>query len=748
MPRQPESFEDAPAPDERPPDIHLSEYWAILVKCRRLVLLSVAAALTAALVFSALTGPSYLATVVLFAEREQGSPLDPNWKPLVSGAYDPGFLPTQTRLLKSREVATRVVRKLNLVENRELNPGWPGLLGAGPKSRSASSGEAAVIAMAEELRERIQVNPVPGTNLLELSYAGPSPKMAADVANAVAEAYIDWNLEAKFQIVAQASKFLTAQIEQLKKELEAKQTELLDFGGEKNFVSKDPQTNAPPQSLDALNRDYAAAVTDRIAKEARYYEMRTARPEAIADSLSNGLVTQLSNDQARLERDYAEKLNLFKPEWPAMQELKAQIEKGRQHLDSVIAKTVAQARDTARSDYETALRREESLKEPLQAQQSQVIASTNLRVEVETKRALLDSLSKRQAETEMISRLAGERASNVRVVDRALAPSSRFRPSYTRNGLVALLAGVAIGVGLAFFFSYLDRSLRTPEQVEQYLQLPALGVIPAVGPAGTRNGHIYGPWRRRRKKRKTLTGEPDAIELLPKLEPHSRVAESYRAFRTALLLSQAGGIKSIVITSGFSQEGKTATALNLAVVLGQLGKRVLLVDADLHRPHLHEILHVPDRTGLVSILAESLEPGRALVKTDVQGVWFVPAGPASPNPSGLLSSEAMGGFLDFARANFDYVVLDASPVMPVADALLLANQTDGVVLCVHGGKTPREQVARVRDRLQRSNVRILGVLINNLVEEPDAYPVGGYAAYTTVIADAARRDVAGTARMP
>ena len=734
MPRESEFSEGFSNLEERPGEIRFSELWAILVKYRRLILAAVGAALTLAVLVSVLTGPSYLATVVLSAEREQGSPLDPNWKPLVNGGYDPGFLPTQMRLLKSREVAARVVRKLNLLEKRGL-----GLadLTASDRGRSPASQEDAVIAAAEKLRDGIQVNPVPGTNLLELSFAASSPRIASDVANAVAEAYIDWNLEAKFQIVTQASKFLTEQIEQLKNELELKQKQLLDAGGEKGVVSTDPQTNAPTQSLDALNRDYAAAVTDRIAKEARYYEIRTARPDAIADGLSDGLVTQLSNDQARLERDYAEKLNLFKPEWPAMQQLKAQIGKGRQHLDSVIAKTVEKARETAKSDYEAALRREEGLKNALGAQQAQAIASSNLRVEVETKRALLDSLSKRQAETEMISRLGEERASNVRIVDRALPPTSRFKPSYTRNGLMALLAGSAIGVGLALFLSHLDRTLRTPEQVEQYLQLPTLGVIPAVGAAGSRHGYIYGPWRLLKKKSEKVNGGGDAIELLPKREPRSRVAENYRSFRTALLLSQAGGVKSIVITSGFPQEGKTATAVNLSVVLGQLGKRVLLVDADLHRPHLHEVLRVSNRSGLVSILAEGLEPARALVRAELQGVWFVPAGPVSPNPSGLLSSEAMGGFLDYARANFDYVVLDASPVMPVADALLLANQTDGAVLCVHGGKTPREQVLRVRDRLVRSNVRILGVLINNLVEEAEAYQAGGYAAYTSSVGDAA-----------
>ncbi|HSS44606.1 MAG TPA: CpsD/CapB family tyrosine-protein kinase, partial [Thermoanaerobaculia bacterium] len=225
------------------------------------------------------------------------------------------------------------------------------------------------------------------------------------------------------------------------------------------------------------------------------------------------------------------------------------------------------------------------------------------------------------------------------------------------------------------------------------------------------------------------------IDLLPHSQSRSRVAESYRAFRAALLLSRAGGVKSIVITSSFPAEGKTSTAVNLAVVLAQLGKRVLLVDADLHRPRLHEIFHVSNRTGLVSILAEGLEPARAIVKTDIPDVFLVPSGPSSPNPSGLLASEAMSGFLDLARGDFDYVIVDAPPVAPVADALLIGNQTDGAVICVKGGETTREQVVRVRDRLLFSNVRILGVLITNLPEERDRYKKGYLYEYYGVPAE-------------
>jgi capsular exopolysaccharide synthesis family protein len=564
------------------------------------------------------------------------------------------------------------------------------------------------------------VSPIRGTNLVDLSYVGPSPRLAAGIANGLAEAYIAWNLEAKFQLVGQASEFLKSQIEQLRGEIASKEQQLLAYGREKDILSSDPSSSGTIQELD---RDYLAAVADRVAKEARYHEIQNARPDMVADTLS-GLISQLRSDQARMEREYADKLNLFKPEWPAMQQLKAQIDKGRQYLNDVVSETVTKARAAARSEYMTALRREQSLAGVLRTQRSEAqtlntdaVEYNNLRSQVDSKKTLLDSLQKRQAETEMTSRLSGERSSNVRIVDRALPPTGRFKPSYKNNVGMGLLAGSVLGIGLAFVLSYLDRSLRTAEQVEQHLRLPALGLIPKVGADTKGHGYIYGSKPHRKK-----TGEePPSIELIVQEHPRSRVAERYRAFRTALLLSRAGGVRSIVVTSSFSREGKTATAVNLAVVLSQVGKRVLLVDADLHRPRIHEVLKVSNRTGLVSILAENLEPARAIVKSEVPDLSVVPSGPASPNPSGLLSSEAMSRFLELARMNFDYVVLDAPPIMAVADAILLGYQTDGVVLCVKGGETPRDQIARVRDKLLRSNVRILGVLLNNVVEEGDRY---------------------------
>jgi capsular exopolysaccharide synthesis family protein len=721
---EPGDFYEEPGPLAGLPqsEVHLSEYWAIVLKRRRLILQCVGVALAIALVAAVLSKSEYEAAAVLNVEREKGSLLDVAAIEQ-AGGYDPEYLPTQMRLMKSREIAERVAQKLNLAGDPVFTPRKGGVVGkVDPASDSA---RAALSRAAARVQRSITAAPIRGTNLVELACVAPSPDLAARIANAVAETYIEWSLEAKFRIVNQASQFLSAQAEQLKSELDEKEKELLAYGREKDIVSVDPKTNVTLQKLETLNRDYAAAVAERVAKEARDYEARNASPDTLANAASSGLVAQLKNDVARLERDYAEKLNLFKPEWPAMQQLKIQIEKERQHLASVIEETVTKAREAARTEYTTALRREANLRDVLQAQKSEAmnlntnaVEYNNLKIEVETKRALLDSILRKQAETEVMSRLKGERVSNIRIVDKALPPGGRSSPSYQRNLLLGLVAGGAFGVGLAFFLSYLDRSLYTTEQVENVIGLPALGVIPASGTLTRAEAQGL----RRAGKQEPASGDANPIELLPHREPRSAVAEAYRSFRAALLLSRAGGLRSVVVTSCFPGEGKTSTAVNLAIVLTQLGKRVLLVDADLHRPRLHEVFRVSNKIGLVSVLAEGAEPSLAILKTGISGVFLVPSGPTTPNPSGLLSSEGMTKFLELAQMNFDYVIVDTPPVFPVSDVLVFAQQTDGVVLCVEAGKTPREDVVRARDRIQRSRALALGVLLNNLDLSSVGYP--------------------------
>jgi len=712
--------------------MHLSDYGTMLLRHRALVIACVVVGLLVAAFVSVTTRPSFRSTAILDIGNDRTAGMDLGLAPSPAAAVepDPDFQATQIRLINSIEVARRVVARLDLVARPEFNRSARGLFSRKPAPpKSAADVEKRLSWLARRVQQGLQVSPVKGTDLVEVAAVSSSPRLAADVANAAADSYIEWKVDSMYRTMNQISTFLGTQIAQLKREIDAQQEQLLAFGKAKDIVSADPQSNSGLQNFEALNRDYEAAVADRVAKEARYRELQnTSASTAAADPAQGALVLQLQNDQARLEREYAEKLNLFKPEWPAMLQLKAQIEKGRQHLQSVIGETASKARDAARNDYLTAQRRESSLAAALKNQKTatmegnnNAVQYNNLRGEIDTKRALLDTLVRRQAETEVLARQKGARESTVRVVDRAQPPESRFRPSYKLNGLLGLLAGAGAGILLVFFLEYMDRTFRTPEEVRRFLGLPTLGAIHAVGSAGRSYGYI----------RRIASPSPEvspAAELLPFHDPHSAVAEAYRRVRTALLLSQAGGVKSIVVTSGYAQEGKSCTAANLAVIMSQLNWRVLVVDADLHKPRLHEIFRTSNRQGLVTVLAENLDRHRVIVRTNVPGVFLLPAGPASPNPSGLLSSSAMTKLLEEVKADFDFVVIDTPPLFPLADALLLGHQTDGVVLCVRAEQTLRPEAVRARDALRDNQSRILGVVLNALPKSAGGYDEG-YGLY-------------------
>ena len=661
------------------------------------------------------TVPMFRATTLLNLVPEASSSFEVAGAPSRNAAPDAEVFATETQLMRNRQVAERVVARMKLA---------PGA-GASPESSAAT-------AAALRIQRSIEVKPVRGTNLIELSYIAASPERAAELANAVAEAYIDWKLDLKFRVIDQASRFLSSQIEEAKRALADKEQRLLALGRQKDILDIAPQSNPTLQKLSALGQDVTVAMADRISKETRYAELQKADPDSLPESLATSAILQQRSDLVRLEREYTEKLGVFKPEWPAMQSLRAQIEKGHQDLKVATREAVARARDAAKADYEMALRREESVKDALQRQRADAMSMSrstidynNLRIEVETQRALVDNLLKREAEVQVLLRLQGERLTNVRIVESALPPRTPFKPSYTKNALLGFLAGLLAGVGLAVLLDSFDRSLRSADQVVQYLRLPVLGVIPpsrAVLDHGYGYGYGYGYSQSTQAEGSAKPGSGKSkktipIELLPHDLPQSTVAEAYRALRTSLLLSRADGVKSFVVTSAVPLEGKTSNALNLAIVLGQLGRRVLLVDADLHRPHIHEVLNVSNQIGLVSVLAVRAELDEAIQATHIPNVCVLPAGPLAPDPSGLLHSEAMRRFLASAAGTFDHVVFDSPPVLAVTDAVLIAHLTDGAILCVRAGATSREKVAQARDELLRGRASVLGVLLNSLRDD-------------------------------
>lgn len=755
LPRVPpdEDFPDAPALADGPgSELHLADYLDTLRRHWKLVVLSVLVAVLGATILYVITPKEYQATARIQIERQAVSPLSSRQNAWIENLWNMEFYPTQYRLLESRGLAERVVVNLRLADDPFFNPGGDALVAPADGEEDPEQVDDRVLGkMAQRLRSGLEVNPVRETQLVDVVYKSSSPQFAARAANGFADAFIEWGVTSRQHTAGWASSFLESQIESLKQEIQEKESQLRDFSRATDIVL-DQDSNVVLKQLQSFNQDYIAAKAQRIEAEARYKELLETPRQEVADRYSDGTVGELMREQRALEREYRTKLQTYKPEWPEMVELRARIDEGEKNLQKVIGEQVEKAKETAYAEYQTALRRERALEDELDLQKTQLLDQnsdavelTNLQVEIATSRELMDQLLRQQSETEVAARLQSSRESNIRVVDRALVPTNPFRPSLKQNLSMGLGLGLLLGLGGVFLIEYMDRSLKTPEDVERHLRLPSLAVIPDVSSPGTRYGRKvaygygqgYGAVRKRRRPglvRRVAGGGDEAtiegIERVPHEHPRLSVSEAYRALRTALLLSSARQLQVVTVTSPGSGEGKTATSTNLAVVMAQLGRRVLLMDGDLRKPRLHEVFQVSNRKGLVNILAGGEDPSSMLLQTDVPHLNLIPAGPMPPNPSELLSSDRMQELLERARSRFDLVVIDTPPVLAVTDATVIGAQSDGVVLCLRAGKVLRHDARTCRDRLLMAEVKVLGAVLNRHTEGTGGKPYHYYyAAY-------------------
>ena len=734
-----EEPELAPTPEA---EFNLAEYVAMLRRHWKLAAVCCLLGLSGAAIHYAITPKAYQATATIQIERRSLTPIGNGQNPWLDNYWNLEFYPTQYELLQSRGLAERVVKNLDLMEDPGFNPAARRDNGGG--SPTAEDDEAVLGNLADQLRGGLSVSPVRNTQLVQLSFHSSSPEFASKAANAFAEAFIDMGVEDRFATAGKASTFLTSQIEALKQEIQDKEVQLQAFSRRSDVVSLDKAATSSPtlQRLTALNGQLIDAKRERIQREAQYYETKNGPRDSIADSLSGGVVSDQRAQLLKLERDYDTKLKVYKPDFPDMIALKGEIEKARQHLGEVVQEQVDKVRSSAFAAYQTALRQEQSLEAEMKTlkgeaidQNSSAVEFANLQGEIQTRRDLLDELMRKQSETEVAVRLQDTRESNVRIIDKALAPGGAFQPSLRKDVSYGLLLGLLFGVGCAVLIEFLDRTVKAPEEVERRLGLATLAVIHDLSEAGkaygnSNYGYGYGygtepaadkprarPGRtassgRLEKKTLAAAGSSGQIELVPHERPRTLISEAYRSLRTALLLSSARELKAIAVTSAVAGEGKTATASNLAVVLAQLGRQVLIVDCDLRKPRVHQVFHVSNRVGLVNQLTAAVDPESLFLPTEVPNLWVTPSGPIPPNPSELLASDRMREWLKAVRAHFDYVVIDTPPCLAVTDATIVGMLVDGVVLTLRSGKVTREEARLCRDRLRQADVKILGAVLN------------------------------------
>jgi capsular exopolysaccharide synthesis family protein len=732
-------------------EINLLELWQLLNKRKWLIITFTLIVLASVALATYTAIPIYTAMGTLLIEQE---PNILSFEQIFQiETYRDDFYQTQYKLLQSRSLAENVVKRLKLYENPEFVKA--------PKNGTYPAREptpALIKNLAGSFLKNLEITPVKQTRMVEVSFSARDPQLAADGVNALFDSYVDMNIEAKYAATEQATEFLGTQISGLRTEIEGMEKKLQAYGAEKNIIALSDKETTIIDTLTGLNKALTDAQIDRINKESYYNEIKGASSDFIPEAIANSLIQRLREDYGRMSREYLKKQETLRPDYPEMQRLKTELESAKKSLENETQNLIK----GAYSEYQAAMKKEINLGEVFNQQKqeaiklnSNAIAYNSLKIEIDNKKNLLDSLLRRESETGVSARLRGLRTSNIRVVDRADVPGSPSSPNKKRNLILALVFGLFGGLSLAFFFSYLDNSVKTSEDVEKYAGLPSLGIVPLFSLDGFRKGYGYGYGHKRRKKpqrerresnKKDVPGSPasgsppdddetarhiKSIELIPQILPRSDFSECYRSIRTALLFSAAARkMKTLVFTSPLPSEGKTATICNLGIAMAQANKKVLILDADLRKPRQHHIFKIKNISGLTNYLVDGIEMKDLIKATQMPNLYLVNSGPVPPNPAELLGSEKMTHFLKNLKDTFDYVLIDTPPLLAVSDALVMGSQIDGVVLVVWGGKTSREAVKRAKEKLDAMKMPSLGVIINRInVREHDYYYKHHYYHY-------------------
>ena len=728
-------------------EINLRDYWEKIRRRKGTVLSFAGAVFILTAFWTFIQRPVYTAKGTLLIEKEPNILSFEQVFQIETMRDD--FYQTQYKLLSSRTLAEEVVTRLSLATNEEF-------VGKPDKRRMPADPNNQVFRenLIDGFLGRLEVKPVRLTRLVEVNFQARNPKLAAECVNELTNAFIDLNINMKYAATEQATQFLGGQIKSLQTDIEQKSSQLQDLEAKANIVALGEKETTIIDRLGELNKALTEAQIERYKKEATYKELQNVTPDFVPEAINNPLIQRLREDYVKLKREYEKMQERFQPDYPELQRTKVEMDSARKSLADETQNLVK----GAYSDYQTALKREQSLEGAFNNQKtaafqmnSSAVLYNGLKIEVQNKKNLLDSLLRRESETGVEARLKGLRTSNVRVVDRARVPVRPSSPRKARNLALALLLGFGGGIGLAFLFDFLDNSIKTSDDVEKYAGLPTLGVVPKFSLDGTEKGYLY--YRRKRAHRlegkkdgviqleageglaagekapdqKQEKHQPRVIELIPHLFPNSRLAESYRSIRTSLLLSSADQpLKTIIVTSALPGEGKTVSVANLGITLAQSGKSVLIVDADLRRPRQHRIFNIKNTFGLTSYLTDSIEFRKVVKTTAIPNLCLVNSGPVPPNPADLLGSDKMTAFVEMLRDKCDYILFDMPPMLEISDALILGSKVDGMVLVVHGDKTSKDALKRARERLDMLKVKTIGVIINNINVQRHGYHYKDY----------------------
>ncbi len=666
--------------------LDLKEFIAVLSRRKKLVITTVMITTLLALIASLLMKPVFRAESIIKVERYAANP-NVNILNAEVSRSDRDFFETQIQLIQTKTLARRVIDELKL-DTKVTPPGFlKGLFSSNTDSSATTKNKSST---EEVFLENLSVKPINNSQLLKISYDSTDPTLAATISNTIAKAFVKQNLEARFDTATSYKGYVTEAIKVTRQGLEDAENRLNTYAREHNILQASDGSSADGITLKKQLEELVIAEKETIEAEAKYNSQKNNPKGDPASIATNPYILTLKKSAARLESKY--KGMRYKRNRTA-RNLKKEI--------NGIHDQISTESDSIKNSVKTVFLEAQQKEKMLRAQlnnlkknalklQSKNTKFNRLQREVEINQLAYNN----QLEQLMAVNVASSIGSNnISVIDKATPPNRKFKPSVKTNLVFGALLGLLLGMGIAFLREFMDDSIKDSDALEKLTGLPVLSQLPAL---------------------KGISHKKIALQTA--IEPRSPLAESIRSMRTSLRFStRSGAPKSTFITSASAAEGKTTVALNLATAYAQAGNNVLLIDADLRNPSLHEVLDLENTNGLTNYLANP-EP----VSTDISRSCMInqlnviTSGPIPPDPVELLSGSKMFELIESASNHFDHIIIDGPPVLGLADALVLSNLTDATIVTVEAGKTRKTSLLNSLKRLERANANIIGSVITRM----------------------------------
>jgi succinoglycan biosynthesis transport protein ExoP len=677
-------------------------FWYVLSR-RRWTIIGVTALLTAtAAIASFLMRPVFKATARLEIEPE--TPMLQSLNDIYQRTdADDVFLQTQIQILQSQQLAWQTIEELDLAKSLDV-------FAAGELSKEEIGRHK--IQLIAEFENRLKLEIIPKTRMLSVSYEGPDPQLAARVATAFANNYLDYNFRQKDEAIRRSG-WMEHQLSELKSDVEKSQQALVYYEQKNHIVNTSENQDVLGQMLGDLSRDLTNAQGASMEKKSLYLRL-AENPGQMAGLAHDDLLQKLEERAAELKEEHTELAAQYGPNYPKATRVQKQIDENQ----AEIQKEQGRVLDRVRNDYAVALSRERLASAAVAHQKDEVGKQNQLMVEhnllkheFETNQHIYQSLLGRLKDATIT---AGLRSTNIHLVDSALVPSLPVRPRKSLNIAVAFVGGLFLGVMGAFARDRMDYSIKTVGEVEALAVTPVLGVIP------------FAPKLRGRKHQPAKLGKEQELAVALTRSPSSSLSEAFRALGTAVL-TPLNPLKILLVTSPEAGEGKTITAMNLAQALAQRKGPVLLVDCDMRKGRVASALGIRNDIGLSTVLYGEDDISDALQQSMPEpNLWVLPSGPTPLDPVRLLSTEKLVLLLKTLGTKFQHIVMDSPPVLPVTDATILSTLANGVLLVVASGSTSRQGLVRTRQILATAGARVVGIAVTNLDSHSPGFKYYGY----------------------